>query len=112
MRQWRNRILAALVLCLCIGGIAGFAIARGTDVTVMTGRFYVGDHEASGPIGEWTYGIVGSVPWVDSAGSWHEDGWPACLGPAGTDHTITFGETTVNGPTSQWREVLWVSCPR
>jgi hypothetical protein len=111
MRAWRTRILAALVLCLGIGGAAGFVIARGTDVTVLTGKFYVGDHQASGPVGSWEYGILDSVPWVDSTDSWHENGWPACLGPVGTYHTITFGETTVNGPTSTWREVVWVACP-
>jgi hypothetical protein len=106
----RTLVAAAAILSLGVAGVAGFVIAHSTNVTVLTGTFYVGDHEATAAVGGTAYGILDSVPWLDSTNAWHEDGWPACLGPVGTYRTATFGEATVNGPTTSWREVLWVSC--
>jgi hypothetical protein len=106
----RTLAVAALILSLGLAGVAGFVIAHNTNVTVMTGTFYVGDHEATAAVGGKPYSIVGSVPWLDSTNAWHEDGWPSCLGPVGTYRAATFGEATVDGPTTSWSEVLWVSC--
>jgi len=111
MRSWWIRVVAAVVVCLAIGGVAGFVIARTTNVTVLTGSFYVGDHEATAAVGGSAYGVSESVPWVDATNTWHEDGWPACLAPVGATRTATFGVTTINGPFSSWPEVVWVSCP-
>jgi hypothetical protein len=77
---------------------------------VLTGAFYVGDHQASVSVNDWAYGITDSVPWLDSNNTWHESGWPTCLGPVGAMRTVRFGYTTVEGPTVTWREVVWVSC--
>jgi hypothetical protein len=110
MRSWRALILATLILCA--GGLAGYAVAaHRSNVSVLSGAFYVGDHQASGSFDGWTYGVIDSVPWLDSSNSWHEDGWPACLGPVGTTRTVRFGYTAVDGPTPiSWRQVVWVSC--
>ena len=109
MRWWHGLVLAILILC--VGGAAGYAVgANRSNVSVLTGTFYVGDHEASSSVDGWTYGVIDSLPWLDSNNSWHEDGWPACLGPVGTTHTVRFGYTAVDGPTLSWRQVVWVSC--
>jgi hypothetical protein len=110
-RQWRL-MLAALIVCAVAAGAAGFAVAaHRSNVSVVTGTFHVGDHEASAQVDGFWYGIVDSVSWLDSNNSWHQDGWPACLGPVGTMRTARFGYTEVDGPTSiSWRQVVWVSC--
>jgi hypothetical protein len=110
-RRW-GLTLAALVVCLGAGGTAGYAAAaHRSNVSVLTGTFYAGDRQASAKVDGWTYGINSGVSWLDSTNSWHESGWPACLGPVGTTHTVRFGYTAVDGPTSEsWRQVVWVSC--
>ncbi len=112
MRPWRVPVLATLILCAGAAGAAVYsAAAHRSNVSVVTGTFYVGDHEASGSVDGWTYGMIDSVHWLDANNSWHEGGWPACLGPVGTAHTVRFGYTAVDGPTStSWRQVVWVSC--
>jgi hypothetical protein len=87
------------------------AATHRSNVTVLTGTFYVGDHEASARVDGWAYGISDGVSWLDVHNSWHESGWPECLGPVGTTRTVRFGYTPVDGPTSEsWRQVVWVSC--
>jgi hypothetical protein len=112
MRQHLRLMLAALILCAVAAGAAGYAIAaHRSNVSVLTGDFYVGDHEASAQVDGWAYGILDSVSWLDANNAWHEDGWPACLGPVGTTRSVRFGYTAVDGPTSMsWRQVVWVSC--
>ena len=112
MRQQWRLMLAALIVCAVAAGAAGYAVAaHRSNVSVLTGAFYVGDHEATAQVDGWAYGILDSVSWLDSNNTWHEDGWPACLGPVGATHTARFGYTEVDGPTSMaWRQVVWVSC--
>ena len=103
---------AVAIIGVVGGGFAGYAVAnRASSVSVITGPFYAGDHQASATVDGWSYGITGSVAWVDAGGSLHEAGWPDCLSPAGTTHTLRFGYVQVSGPAGQeWRQVVWVSC--
>jgi hypothetical protein len=112
MRRSWGLTLAALVLCVGAGATAGYALAaHRSNVSVLTGTFYVGDREASATVDGWAYGINNDVGWLGSNDSWHDAGWPECLGPVGTTHTVRFGYTTVDGPTTEsWRQVVWVSC--
>lgn len=113
MRHLWAVVVTALLTAAGVGGAAGYAVAaHGSNVAVLTGSFYVGDHEASAQLNGWVYAISEGVGWLDSSNSWHESGWPDCLGPIGTTRTVRFGYTSVDGPTSQsWRQVVWVSCP-
>ena len=105
-------VISALVVASGAGGAVGYAVsAHRSNVTVLTGTFYVGDRQASGAVDGWTYGMNDSVDWLDSHNTWHEGGWPDCLEPVGSTKTIRFGYTPVDGPTSNsWRQIVWVSC--
>ena len=112
MRHLRAVVLTALLMAAGVGGAAGYAVAaHSSDVAVLTGSFSVGHHEASAHVNGWVYGISDEVGWLDSSNSWHESGWPDCLGSIGATKTARFGYTSVDGPTSQsWRQVVWVTC--
>jgi hypothetical protein len=101
------------VLVLALFAFAGYKIGRedGSRVTALEGNAYVGAHQASVKADGWVYGIADGVAWVDSAGGFHESGWPTCLGSIGTTVRIRFGEFPVTGPDgSASREVAWVDC--
>jgi hypothetical protein len=106
-------IAAVGVLALIAVGVAGYVVGnRHDNVTkVLVGKFHVGQNVASASVDGWAYGVSDSVPWVDSSGNMHEDGWPACLSRAGTEVRVRFGEVSVAGPQSEsWRAIVWVDC--
>jgi hypothetical protein len=112
MRARWELLLTALLLSAVVGGAAGYELAaHRSNVSILTGSFYVGDHQAYAQVDGWAYGISDGVSWLDAKNSWHDRGWPACLGPVGTTHTLRFGYTVADGPTGEsWRQVVWVSC--
>ena len=70
---------------------------------------YGGDHMASIQVGDWSYGISKSVAWLDESGSYHEDGWPTCLGGLGNTTVVRFGVTSVTLPNcGTFRPVVYV----
>jgi hypothetical protein len=98
-----------LVGALLLAGLAGFAIGtQRSDVTEHEGRAHVGDHMASIESDGWFYGVSDSVAWIDASGSFHEDGWPACLGRPGTRQGVRFGAVAV--PSLGIRAVVYVDC--
>jgi hypothetical protein len=98
-----------LVGAVLLAGLAGFLIgSERSDVMDLEGRAHVGDHMASIESGGWFYGLSDSVAWIDEAGSFHEDGWPECLGRAGTEQNIRFGAVAV--PSIGIRAVVYVDC--
>lgn len=106
---------AAIALAICLGAVLGFIGGKHQPgMTVLRGVPYVGIHEASFKVGGWAYGIqgAGNVTWVDSHGSTHTSGWPACLRTIGPHRVpITFGEVQVTSPGGlTWRQVVWVDC--
>ena len=71
---------------------------------------YAGDGQVSASVDGVTYGVSGEVAWMDASGSWHEQGWPACVPPR-TESRITFGGAVVLGPTGTGGyRILWVDC--
>ena len=56
--------------------------------------------------GGWFYGLSESVAWIDASRSFHEDGWPDCLGSAGTRPNVRFGAVAV--PSLGIRAVVYV----
>jgi hypothetical protein len=109
---------AAVVACL----IAAGAFVAGEHhhppqpgMTILTGRAYVGVDEASVTVGGWVYGLqgTGNVSWVDSQGSTHTFGWPACLTGPGQYRRVKFGEVPVTAPNGMvTRQIVWVDCQR
>ena len=113
--------VGALVSLAIIVGIAG-AVGYGIGVRVGAGPrtsetevfrdvpAYVGDSVMTAVVDNVAYGVSGEVPWVDAAGSWHGQGWPACA-PARSQPRITFGGAVVYGPTGTGEyRMLWVDC--
>jgi hypothetical protein len=111
VRRARVAQLAVLLIGVGAGGAAGYAVgSHRSNVTVLTGTFYAGDREATAHVDGWAYGISDSVRWLDTSNAWHDHGWPDCLAPVGTRHTVRFAWTPVEGPAVSWRQVVWVSC--
>jgi hypothetical protein len=102
----RASVLVGAVLSV---GLAGFLIGSGrSDLMDLEGRAHVGDRMASIESGGWFYGLSDSVAWIDRSGSFHEDGWPECLGGPGTRPNVRFGAVTV--PSLGFRAVVYVDC--
>jgi hypothetical protein len=113
--------VGALVSLAIIVGIAG-AIGYGIGARVGAGPrmsetkvfraapAYSGDRQASATVEGITYGFSDSVAWVDSSGSWHEAGWPACV-PSRSQLQVTFGGAVVYGLTGAGSyQMVWVDC--
>ena len=100
---------AGLLLAASVGYV--FGSHRSSDVTGLTGRAQVGDHVATIYVNDWAYGVLDSVPWLDSAGSFHEGGWPDCLGGVGGSPLVRFGAAPVTLPNDMTiRAVVFVDC--
>ena len=102
-------ILLALLAALVVGYLVG---AHRTSVTnVVSGTAQVGDRVATITTDGYSYGIDQSVAWIDAAGSFHADGWPACLPSSSTTLDVRFGWTLVTYPDgSSGRQVAYVDC--
>jgi hypothetical protein len=116
----RQSVAALIPLAIIVGIAATVGYAIGTGV--LTGPrmsetkvfravpAYSGDRQVSATVDGITYGFSDSVAWVDSSGSWHEAGWPACV-PARSGLRITFGGALVLGPTGTGQyQMVWVDC--
>jgi hypothetical protein len=117
-RTGRSVRAGAVVVAGCLLAAGAFAVGehqvhhQRQQMTVLTGNGYVGIDQASITVGDWVYGIQGpgNIPWLDSQGSTHESGWPACLRGPGRVR-VTFGEVPVTAPDGgMWRQVVWVDC--
>jgi len=102
-----------LVGAVLVAGVLGFvAGSHRNGVALMTGTANVGDHVASIKSGDRFYGVRDSVAWFDSSGSFHEDGWPTCLGQAGSQVNVSFGGLPVTAPESglTFFDVAYIDC--
>jgi hypothetical protein len=92
---------------------AGYVLGRHREAThSVSGPAQVGDRVVTmtGPDGT-AYGFSESIPWLDATGSWHEGGWPECLGSARALDSVTFGVTRVDYPdASSADQVVYVDC--
>lgn len=110
-----SRVPAIVVLAFAVAALvalAGYAFgaSRSSD-RAMTGVAHIGDHMASIEADGWFYGLSDSVAWLDASGSFHENGWPDCLRPAGATKTVRFGAARVTTPeVAGFRPVVWVDC--
>jgi hypothetical protein len=105
--------LIALVVAALVAGLVGFvAGSHRNGVAVMIGKASVGNHVATIQSGDWFYGVRDSVAWFDASGSFHDDGWPTCLGDAGNQADVKFAAVPVTPPTSglTYRDVVYIDC--
>jgi hypothetical protein len=110
----RQRSLGALgaVLIVIAAFGAGYRIGgdSATHPPVYTADGHVGADQASFQVGGTTYGFVSSVSWTDSAGSFHDSGWPGCLPKLQLVTGVRFAAATVWVGQAGVSPVLWVDC--
>ena len=117
----RWRLKASAVLLVVLAALAGHAWGqREAEVTVRhgfalsaEGAISVSTHDD----GSGDFSIPRDVPWLDSAGEYHEDGRPECLPPVGIGSIeVTYatvpvpseygGDRTVRVDCSGWDESM------
>ena len=103
--------LAALLVAVAVFG-AGY-LAGGTAAThptVYVGDGYVGADQATFQVGDTSYGFNSSVSWTDSAGSFHDRGWPACLPKVHEVKGVHFAGAVIWAGGVGLSSVVWVDC--
>lgn len=107
--MWKS-ILAAAILAGAASATVGYQLGHDSGQPEwLTGTAHVSSlaHKATFKVDGRYYGVHDSVAWFDQAGSFHEDGWPACL----TDATSTarFQALSQSVETVGW-PVIAVDC--
>ncbi len=100
-----SRWLAAAAVMAVLAG----ACSDNANVNVLTGRADAAEDGLSISTDDWTYGGGFGFPWTDAAGSWHDEGRPACL-PAGASRQVTFAAADVTVDGRHWRPIVWLDC--
>jgi hypothetical protein len=107
-------LLAAFaVFLLAIGLVLGFGLGAGKAAPRWQQTPANASSEgkvASFEGGSWTYGVRGSVAWIDESGTFHEGGWPDCLTERTTNARILVTPRTVDVGDTGIRPVLAVDC--
>lgn len=102
-----------MTLAACLVALAGFGAGQRQQdhVRVLSGLAYVGSDQVSVVTSDQVYAVPLDVTWVDSHGSTHDSGRPACLTGIRSRVRITFGEVPVVLPDGQHDyRVVWVDC--
>jgi hypothetical protein len=102
----------ALIATIAAAGVGLWIGSRRTGVAELTGQASVGHHMATIESDGWFYGVRESVAWIDADGSFHDDGWPACLGTRGSTRTVRFAAVpvTVSDTGAGYRDVVYIDC--
>src|SRR5215218_5354548 len=100
-------VVVSALVALLVGVALGVVLDRKGSDPWLEGRGRIGDRQLSVDVEGWTYGASGSIPsWVDSAGTWHDSGWPDCLtGRAGSTQTIRFIAPSVDADGHGFRPI-------
>ncbi|QAY62975.1 hypothetical protein ET495_06650 [Xylanimonas allomyrinae] len=114
-RSTARSIAIGLLVALVITALAGFWLGRSTGSRVRwtAGTATAVEGQASIETGDFTYGIVGSVPnWIDDTGNAHQSTYPGCLTP-GEHVNVRFAWVPANDPEMvSSRVVVAVDCRR
>ena len=110
----RRRSLGALIALLFVGAVFAAGYRVGGDSAahprVYIADGHVGDDQASFQVGDTTYGFVSSVSWTDSAGSFHDSGWPGCLPKLQQVTGVRFAAAALWVGQVGVSPVVWVDC--
>ncbi len=101
-------VVAAVVAAFGAGYLVGGGVAAHPPVYVADG--YVGADQASFEVGDTTYGFESTVSWTDSAGAFHDGGWPDCLPKLQQVKGVRFAASTVWFGNVGVAHVQWVDC--
>ena len=103
--------LAALLVAIAMFGagclVGGNAAAH---PAVLIGDGYVGADQATFQVGDASYGFNSSVSWTDSAGSFHDHGWPECLPKTQPVKGVRFEVAKFWAGNVGLEPVVWVDC--
>jgi hypothetical protein len=107
----RGRVVLAVafgILLVFVGYLLG---SHRSGTGVITGPAQVGDHVVTMTADGTAYGFSESMPWIDANNSYHEGGWPDCLGTMTALPAVTFGVAHVDFPDgSSADQVVYVDC--
>jgi hypothetical protein len=110
----RTRLLMVAVVAAVLGFGAGAVLGAsgtfGMRVPTSVGDAIVGGRVVTISANGTAYGAKDSVAWRDTSGSFHPDGWPACLSTPGEVKGVRFAGTTVWNADLGADTVLWVDC--
>jgi hypothetical protein len=110
----RQRFLGGLAAVLIAAAAFGIGDRVGSDGAtrppVLVGDGYVGSDVALFQVGDTVYGFRSSVNWTDSAGSYHDQGWPACLPQLEAVTGVHFVAQTVWADGTAATDIVWVDC--
>jgi len=112
-RLLRGMFVLGVVVIVAVSGVVGYALGiDGPRTRHLQGRASVGDGTATIRSEGMLYDVPRSVAWIDATGSFHEDGWPECLGSSGTTTgDLRFGVTDVSVPDAPgFTSVVYVDC--
>jgi len=101
-------LVGAAMLLVFFGYLVGI---HRSGTRVVTGPAQVGDHVVTMTVDGTSYGFRDSMPWIDANNSYHEGGWPDCLGTVTTLPSVTFGVARVDYPDgNSGDQVVYVDC--
>jgi len=100
--------VAVAIALVLVGYLLGSHRSGTRDVT---GPAYVGDHVVTMTVDGTSYGFSDSMTWIDAKNSYHEGGWPDCLGTLRSLPAVTFGLANVDYPNGNaGDQVVYVDC--
>jgi hypothetical protein len=109
-RQRTLLLLAVLaVVVLVCGVLIGATLRSDHEDGWHVGQGYVGADQLTVTYDGWHYGATLTVPWIDEQGTWHDDGWPACLERL-KSQPIRFQARSVTVEGMSWRPIVAVDC--
>ena len=110
-KQRTLAVLAIVFVTLTAFGV-GYAVGgnNATHPPVFVADGHVGADQASFQVGDTWYGFDSSVSWTDSAGSFHDSGWPECLPMLQEVTRVRFAATTTWVGQVGVAHVVWVDC--
>lgn len=106
-------LVAFAVFLLLMGAVFGFMVGgnksqprwQPTPATV-----HAAEHHAEFEGASFTYAFTASVAWIDEGGTFHADGWPACLDDHTTSATILVPGRGADVDGHEIRPVYAVDC--
>lgn len=111
----RFLVLAATVVVVCVGLFWVARVVTGPSPAPKSwadGVAQVGSDQFSIQYDGWTYGSdLHVMSWIDSSGSWHDQGIPSCLrAEPGTSVPVRFQAREVTVDHLTWRPIVSIDC--
>ena len=107
----RGRLVVLVAVGFLLVGVGYVVGSHRSGTREVTGPAQVGDHVVTMTVDGTSYGFSDSMPWIGADDSYHEGGWPTCLGTVTTLPAVTFGIAHVDYPNGMSADqVVYVDC--